>query len=862
MATLPRCLCLLLILWMAVSRSSTAISAGTILSSSWIAKDTLKIRGELRLAWDAGEYPTVEHLCGDAARQSITRGDRVSAARFLSYKGGAQFAQFQYRDALATYLEARKLAQSAGDREELGLILFNLSSLYQQVWDLPSALRSAEQGTAIVSNLGDLDYKPELLLQLGRLQPPERADSALVYFRQGIAAAHLHRSTSSEALGLDLLGERLEFQGELRPAEEAYAEAYRIRLSKVPSETGFSLAHLGALRLTQASSARTSMERKGYLQEAEWFTDGALKLQTNSRKSSFPGYMLRHQRGKVRSEQGNKLSALEDFRAAIYEAQSSREHFPTAASSLKGANSGLEESIFDSFVEAAASQATETGSAVWARESFLAAEMNRAASLRQDIEMAELWRRKLPAEYWETLASLRREEGRLIATSQPRSALSEGLELRISEMEAQAGLDFSQEKFEKFDDFQSLKHILEGLRETEVLLSFHLGERQSFLWAVTRNSLRLVPLASRNRIRQSIKEFRDAVQSGRPEAEGLGRELYHDLFGQLGEEGRKTAWLLSLEDALFELPFAALVPEAGNPAGPRLRGGPRGSMYLVERHSLQIVPGAFLLKQRPAQGPSRGRMVVVGDPVYNTADPRWQESDAEPGRGIFGLEAFCIRPFAQHRDHGPDYFAEGTASLDPLAQLNRLVGSAGEAEAVSQAWGAGRTTVLKGMEARREGLLRALKPAPDVIHLATHVLNPASKVEGGRHSQKKSFLALGLGPDRRPELLSETDIGVLQVPDSLVVMTGCATATGDILAGAGLQGLTEAWAVAGARGVVATQWPVRDHSGEFLPGFYTALSSSSTAEALQKTQVAMIHSGTSYAASSAWASYQLFGGAR
>jgi CHAT domain-containing protein len=349
------------------------------------------------------------------------------------------------------------------------------------------------------------------------------------------------------------------------------------------------------------------------------------------------------------------------------------------------------------------------------------------------------------------------------------------------------------------------------------------------------------------------------VQSERPEANELGKQLYHDLFGGLGEERSKTAWLLSLEDALFELPFAALVPES-EISRPQLTErqftGKRGTMYLVERHSLQIVPGVFLLKQRHAAGKASGRMVVVGDPIYNTADPRWQESHVKPERGILGLESFQIRPFA-----GPTYTWEhasrGSTSINAgaEAELNRLVGSAGEAEAVSRAWGIGRTTVLEGGQAQRERFFESLSPAPDVIHLATHVL-------AGRLSERKSFLALGLGPDRQPELLSESDIGALQVPDSLVVMTGCSTATGDILAGAGLQGLTEAWAAAGARGVVATQWPVRDNAGDFLPGFYNALSTLPTAEALRKTQVAMIHSGTAFAAPSAWASYQLFGGAR
>jgi len=831
---------------MAVSRPSAPISSGSLKASSWTAKDTSQIRAAIRRAREAGDYQTVEHLCLDAYAKAIERGDVDFAAKLLSYSGGAQFAQFQYRRAFSTFFEARKLAESAGDLEELGGILFNLSSLFQQVWDTPSAIRTAQEGLAVTERLPNSFYKQGILLHLGRLQITHQPAAAEVNFRQGILEAHNRKDVVTEAIGLDLLGEVLTSSGDLSGAETSFLKAYHLRLAKAPSQVGYSLARLGILRLAQALAEQ--QRKKERLREAEQFVREALRIQADPRKPSFRRYALRHLRGQIRSEQGDASGALEDFRAAINEAQSTRQHFLPAASSFAGANAGLEETVFDSFVEAAAGRALSTGSSQWAREAFLAAEVNRAASLRQNLEIADLWRKKLPTEYWETLAALRGEEARLMAGVKSHNATADHLELRLSEMEAQAGLTFSQEKFEMFDDFRSLKHILDGLRESEVLLSFHLGERKSFLWAVTRNSLRLYPLASRNRIQQSIKEFRDAVQWGRPDADKLGRQLYQDLFGQLGDEKKKTAWLLSLENALFELPFAALVPESG------IRNGE--SMYLVEQHSLQIVPSVFLLKQQPgrlsAGRAGTGRMVAVGDPIYNTADPRWRQSEADSGSGLFGWTPFQIRPFSHPESHRSGGVK---TELGPSVELNRLVGSAEEADAVAQAWGASQAIVLKGSQAGRERLLESLTPVPDVIHLATHVL-------AVRLSQKKSFIMLGLGKDRQPELLSESDIGLLHVPDSLVVMTGCATATGDILAGAGLQGLTEAWAVAGARGVVATQWPMKDYSGDFLPGFYNALSSSSTAEALKRTQVAMIHSGTAYAAPSAWANYQLFGGAR
>ena len=108
---------------------------------------------------------------------------------------------------------------------------------------------------------------------------------------------------------------------------------------------------------------------------------------------------------------------------------------------------------------------------------------------------------------------------------------------------------------------------------------------------------------------------------------------------------------------------------------------------------------------------------------------------------------------------------------------------------------------------------------------------------------------------------------MLHVPGALIVMTGCATGTGDARAGAGLLGLTRAWMMAGARAVVATNWPVPDVDGDLIPAFYRNLrtrnsETNSAAEALRRSQVEQIHSGTWQAAPSYWAAFQVTGGGR
>jgi CHAT domain-containing protein len=109
-----------------------------------------------------------------------------------------------------------------------------------------------------------------------------------------------------------------------------------------------------------------------------------------------------------------------------------------------------------------------------------------------------------------------------------------------------------------------------------------------------------------------------------------------------------------------------------------------------------------------------------------------------------------------------------------------------------------------------------------------------------------------------PQYLTTARISTLHVPAALVVMTGCATGTGNTRPGAGLLGLTRAWLMAGASGVLSTEWPVEDSSGEMFSQFYKFYPETWAAEALQKSQIAMLHR----AAPSQWAPYQLAGGAR
>ena len=393
-------------------------------------------------------------------------------------------------------------------------------------------------------------------------------------------------------------------------------------------------------------------------------------------------------------------------------------------------------------------------------------------------------------------------------------------------MESTAGIGVSVRLAENFRTQSSLIHFKQGLGEADLLLSFYLGTRESYLWAVTQRSIQLYRLPAESELRDDIERFRDAIFHGQRAGEKLGADLYQRLFGSLDPaDAAKTSWLLSLDGALFDLPFPALVSgfENGRP------------VYAAELHSSQVIPGALFLTGNTVPP---GGYLGVGDPVYNSADPR-RKSDSKWMDWLPRL---------------PVTSGEG------LGQLNRLVSSAHEVQRSSESWQAATNPprpvqILEGTAANRDAFLQALTAAPSTIHLATHVLSPATRPE-------EAFIVFSLDATGSPELLSTTEIGMLHVPGALIVMTGCATGTGDARVGAGLLGLTRAWMMAGAKAVVATDWPVPDADGDLIPSFYGQLRRNSAAEALRRSQVERIHSGTWQASPSYWAAFQVTGGGR
>jgi CHAT domain-containing protein len=751
-------------------------------------------------------------------REAVKQGETASALRFLNSVGAARLAGLRYRDAARVFLHARQLAASRRDWEMAGVVSLNLATLYLEMGNPTGAAAETVRAVAALDQAPRSRYRAQALAQKAKLKS-EGGDSegAISAFFAAIREADRQGDLALKAQVTNRLGHEYLDRGRLADAECAMTEAFRLRVLGRSREIGQSYHALALLKIAQ-----------GEFQSAEVLLDRAM-AETGRNPGRVPDWEVFRARGDLRLRQHRVPDAVRAFRTAIGLARVWRQEVLPADLTRDGAESRLAQ-IFSSFIRTAGELYLETGRQSLAREAFAAADQSRSASLRAALARDGHWRDRLPPEYGQTLAELRFARTALLrsGSAESRERLSR-LRNSLAEMELRAGLEAESESVPQPT----------ALDTSEALISFHLDEPHSYSWVVTKEGIEMHRLAGASRIRDLAHAFQDALRRDSTDCVPLGERLYAELFGQTGPRAlAKPRWLLAVEDVLLGVPFPALVLPATGPK-PSLDRIAR-PLFLVERHSVTIVPDARVFGGGRRVAAHRGRFVGVGDPVYNGADERWG----------------------------------GPRGRDTSLQLPRLAGSALEIRAAAAAWrDASAPLLLEGPAATRQALMGALTNAPGVIHFATHVLR-------SQENPARRLIPLSLLPGGDPELVGPEDIASWRLREpAIVVISGCSSGVPERRIPAfnlvasplefeqhrtelGLVGLARAWLSAGARAVAVTLWPTPDGSGEFFRSFYRHLSEPGgpdAAAALEHAQIDMLNSKTWRSVPRHWAAYLIVG---
>lgn len=373
-----------------------------------------------------------------------------------------------------------------------------------------------------------------------------------------------------------------------------------------------------------------------------------------------------------------------------------------------------------------------------------------------------------------------------------------------------------------------------------LLLVYALGERRSFVWAVTPEDVESAVLPPRADLTAVVERLhrvyaRPLRLGAATEARLVSAEVSNLLLGGVAHRLGNKRLAIAADGVLARVPFAAL---------PDPRGG---GEPLVERHEVVTLPSASVLaaiRQRVAARPPAPRLLaVVADPVLERGG-EGAPATAASSAAAMEVAASVATVTRAARDLG-------------LADLRPLPFARQEAAAVAALAPPAQTLRATGTAARRELIMDGGLAHYRIVHLATHaLLNP-------RHPELSGVVLSLFDDSGRPQngFLRSYEIVDLDLPTDLVVLSACRTGVGKEVRGEGLVGLTQSFLQAGAARVVASLWDVDDAAtARLMTGFYRELlvTGRSPAAALRAAQRAM-RAEPRWSAPFSWAGFVVAG---
>jgi CHAT domain-containing protein len=382
-----------------------------------------------------------------------------------------------------------------------------------------------------------------------------------------------------------------------------------------------------------------------------------------------------------------------------------------------------------------------------------------------------------------------------------------------------------------------------------LLLEYALGEKRSYVWAVTPTTIDSEELPGRSeietaarrvyylltarnqvRIEESADQRRARVAQADTEYSEAAAVLSQMLLGPVAEHLGKRRLAFVTQGALQLVPFGAL------PAPFTNSKSPKNQKPLIVEHEIVSLPSvstlALLRRDVARRRPAPKALAVFADPVFTKDDERvrtiynWVENKA--GKHSSASPEILPMPGAV-----PEINESGFAK-----DLPRLFGTRWEAEQIISLVPEG-----EGMKALDFGASLETATSHElgqyrIIHFATHAV-----IDNEHPGLSAVVLSLVKEDGRSQEgFLRAHDIFNLTLPVELVVLSGCRTALGKDFKGEGLLGMTRAFMYAGAPRVMVSLWSVNDKaSAELMTRFYKHMLGErlSPAAALRAAQVEM-----------------------
>lgn len=405
-----------------------------------------------------------------------------------------------------------------------------------------------------------------------------------------------------------------------------------------------------------------------------------------------------------------------------------------------------------------------------------------------------------------------------------------------------------------FRNLPSLEEFQSTLSQDSALLEYAAGDDVSYAWFITKDSIRTWTLPNQNALQQQAAQWITTLlaQTQHPSGESLASRmdrlnasernetssalrLGQELLPRVDELTPIHHLYIVADGPLASLPFAALRISSTKNS----RDVQRSSL-LISQAEIILEPSASILLNlsKPETNTATQTAAVFADPVYTATDPRVRR---------------CTACSSASTNTWTTRWAEEAG----MAHLPRLTASREEALAIQKYSGSPRSRLALGFSATPTEFRSTDWSRYSLAHFAAHALLNAD------HPDFSGVVLSMVRRDATPQdgVLWLHHIYSMRMPVSLVVLSGCRTASGQDVPGEGFASLSRAFFVAGAHRVIGSLWSVEDRSTErLMESFYRNLLSRRLppAAALRAAQLSMVQSSDS-SAPYFWAGFTLQG---
>ncbi|MFZ1700207.1 MAG: CHAT domain-containing protein [Pyrinomonadaceae bacterium] len=365
------------------------------------------------------------------------------------------------------------------------------------------------------------------------------------------------------------------------------------------------------------------------------------------------------------------------------------------------------------------------------------------------------------------------------------------------------------------------KDIQALLDDETVLLEYKLGEKRSFAWLVTKDSIEVFALPGRRTIEEKARAFYDSVMANKKDEQAKTRALAESvsemLLAQVAAKIGDRRIAIVADGVLQYIPFSALPSPKSKVLSPKSK-----DQLLVETNEVIVLPSASVLAQLRANpknsGPDDKTIAIFADPVFDMGDSRIAKGSNRVEKNTTMAEVLRDFQFGK--------------------TLPRLLASRQEARNIAGLIDEKNANVRMDFQASLANIEKADLKGYKILHFATHGLLNSSRPE-------LSGLVFSLydknGQDQ-DGFLTLNDIYNLDLSSDLVVLSACQTALGKDVRGEGLIGMSRGFLYAGSNRVIASLWKVDDSAtAEFMKRFYTnhLRKKMSASQAMRQTKIEM-----------------------